>query len=248
MSSRTNNDVIFVSDPKKYHQSELPYLEVRTKENRVLADEQVIKLPDTPSQYDHHREWNLRKKSLRRLKKLIMMVQPKAILDVGCGNGWLIGNLSKQLSGCSFAGIDLNREELTQASRLFGSDFVKFYYIDLIADSFFEDEAYDVIIFNASIQYFRDLSSIISTVSQLLKKNGMIIINDSPFYANHAAAEQAAIRSKEYYENLNVPAMSSNYFHHTVGQLAELGFTRQNSWISRLMRYPFQLYTYSKNI
>ncbi len=44
-----------------------------------------------------------------------------AILELGCGNGWLSHLLSQSLQR-DVCGIDVNRTELTQAARMFGHD------------------------------------------------------------------------------------------------------------------------------
>src|SRR6187551_2908418 len=88
------------------------YLKVRAKENRLLADEIVARLPHiSPEMSPNYKEWNARSGSFRRLKKYFESIkESKSLLDVGCGNGWaaagLAGNELLQVTA-----VDVNEEE-----------------------------------------------------------------------------------------------------------------------------------------
>lgn len=246
INSITKKGVVFVSNPKDYTLNESSYMQVRVKEGRILTDDDVANLPSTAINSQHHKEWKLRSKSYKRLLNIIQKENPVNLLDVGCGNGWLIGNLSTELPFCKFSGIDLNEKELIQASRLFGKPTTCFYYLDLLKRPFFEKERFNIIIFNASIQYFNNLPAIINKAKLLLKPKGIIIINDSPFYKNKIEAAEAAKRSKAYYKTLGATKIAHNYFHHIKPQLAALGFNTYKNWATMISSYPFSLFIYNK--
>jgi len=245
MEAFIEDGIVMISQPHDDFNEER-YLKARSLEGRVLTNNQVSKLPFTTTVHSHHNEWKLRAKSYKRLLSVIKKRKPVTLLDIGCGNGWLIGNLGKEFSNCEFTGVDLNRIELKQASQLFGNDNTRFCYFDLINNTFFDNESFEVIIFNASIQYFDDLSTIIKIAKSLLKPNGLLLINDSPLYNNSNESKEAKQRSKAYYKQLGVPEMANNYFHHTVDELTELGFAKYQNWTALVPKYPFPLYIYSK--
>lgn len=247
MDPTIRNGVVLASEPNDNNLSESNYIQVRSLEGRILSNDQVLKLPFTTTDNVHHHEWNLRRNSYKRLLSVLKKKKPTTLLDIGCGNGWLVGNLAKEFTNCQLSGIDVNLVELEQASQLFGSARSCFYYLDLLNSSFFEKASFEVIIFNASIQYFKDLSTIINIAKSLLKSGGILLINDSPIYNGIKDSAAAKHRSKAYYKQLGVPEMAKNYFHHSTPELNELGFSKYHSWTTMLTKYPFPLFIYSKS-
>ena len=246
MDPLISNGVVLVSEPDDYKSSETKYIQARSLEGRILGDEQVSALPFTSTDYLHHEEWNLRRNSYKRLLSVLKRKKPTTLLDIGCGNGWLVGNLANELNYCQLSGIDVNQVELEQASKLFAGERSRFYFLDLIDNSFFDPESFDAIIFNASIQYFDNLSAIIAIAKILLKSKGILLINDSPVYTNDTDSEAARLRSEAYYKQLGVPDMAKNYFHHNTPELIKLGFRKYHSWTTIITKCPFPLFIYSK--
>ncbi|MCK7529492.1 MAG: hypothetical protein MZV64_74030 [Ignavibacteriales bacterium] len=72
------------------------YLQVRDKENRIFSDDEVKNLPFASDSNPHKKEWDLRAKSFQRFKEYLKSKKQNLnILDLGCGNGWFSGQLSK---------------------------------------------------------------------------------------------------------------------------------------------------------
>jgi len=96
---------------------EKKYIVIRSLENRLCTDEELAKLPDLPAEHPHHREWEIRRRSVQRLVRYLAgRKRPLEILEVGCGNGWLTHHLA-ELPGTKVTGIDINFTELQQAAR-----------------------------------------------------------------------------------------------------------------------------------
>jgi len=239
-------NVQYVHPQGNVSEKENAYLQVREKEGRILSDEEVNKLPYMDLNHPLRSEWKLREKSyLRLIGQLKNRPSPLHILDIGCGNGWFTALLSKEFPKTTIYGIDLNEPELEQASRLFGSDKAHFLYLDLLQDDYFQSESMDVILFNASIQYFPVLKVILEKAIKLLKSNGYVWVNDSPFYKNEADQNSAKIRSKEYYFGMGCPEMAKYYYHHLESDLLASGFQKVRNrrfW----KKFPFSLYKYKK--
>ncbi len=194
---------------------EKSYITCRNKENRVYSDEEVSRLPDCGVSHPHYQEWQVRKASFTKLYSYLeQKKQPLNILEIGCGNGWLCHRLSA-ISRSRITGVDINFTELQQAARVFnGLHKIKFMFGDIRA-GILEDRKYDIILFAASIQYFKSIDEILELSLQHLQPNAEIHITDTRFYSS-TEAEAARIRTETYYASLGMPDMSGHYFHHTL--------------------------------
>lgn len=193
---------------------EVLYLSIRRKEGRVLSDEQVKQLP-----YLEPKEWKLRAKTFGMFRDYLVKKQVKSVLEVGCGNGWFAARLA-ELPGVHVTAVDVNEEELAQAKRVFGNINPAFHYADIFTQDF--PVRFDIIVLNASIQYFSDLPKLIHRLRALLSDEGEIHVLDSPFYAEDEL-EHAKARSGKYYAAIGVPEMAKHYFHHSLPAMQKLG-------------------------
>src|SRR5688572_12332470 len=127
------------------------YISLREKEGRVYSDDEVAVLPEINARHLHYGEWQMRKRSSRQLAQhLLGKGREPAILEVGCGNGWLCHQLSAITAG-KITGIDINDIELQQAKRVFGHiRNLEFIYGD-IREGIVKSNQYDVIVFASSV-------------------------------------------------------------------------------------------------
>lgn len=227
------------------------YLNVRHKEQRVLSDVEVSLLPKKIK--INSNEWLLREKSAIRFINYIESKQNISILDVGCGNGWFTNLIA--LNNNVVRGIDINIYELEQACRVFKKDNLQFIYGDIFKIDKPFRQAFDIIVLNASVQYFENFEILISTLKTFLKPNGEIHIIDSPFYSNNKRLE-AKKRTEDYYNELGFPEMSKYYFHHLLEdlELFEILYKPNRSLANKIFRSsdsPFiwsRLKSYNSNI
>ena len=103
-------------------------------------------------------------------------------MDLGSGNGWFTGQFSNSFDH-NFYCVDVNLTELTQGRRVFNSDQIKFIYADIFTSNI-PKALFDVVIINAAVQYFPDLTKLVDQILVLLKDNGELHIIDSPFYSD----------------------------------------------------------------
>ncbi|WP_052503433.1 bifunctional 2-polyprenyl-6-hydroxyphenol methylase/3-demethylubiquinol 3-O-methyltransferase UbiG [Lacinutrix sp. Hel_I_90] len=222
------------------------YLIVRDKEQRVLTDAQVKKLPHL-----NLYEWRLRKKSTERFANYIASKNTALkILDIGCGNGWFSNKIVEVSDGNEVIGLDVNREELEQAARIFHKTNLYFVYADIFKISEFFKAQFDIITLNGSIQYFENFDVLMSVLKSFLKPKGEIHIIDSPFY-KASEISMAKERTKAYYTKLGVPEMAANYFHHSISEIKEFEvlYKYKNKIINKVLRKkdsPFSWYRYTK--
>ena len=213
------------------------YIEVRCREQRIYTNGQLLQLPDIEPGHVHYAEWNIRKRSVRRLLAYLSKKQkPLNILEIGCGNGWLAAKLAG-MTNADVTGLDINNIEINQAKAVFKRENLRF-----INNSFnpgdFKHTKFDVVIFAASIQYFANLQSIIWEVQSCLAGDGEIHILDTNFYSAEGAG-MAAKRTLTYYANMGYPKMADYYFHHQLADLEGFNYrvlANPNSIFNRLIK------------
>ena len=211
---------------------EKKYITIRCIENRLYSDEDVEHLPEIAHDHTHYLEWMARKRSSRRLVSYLSAKKKKlSILEAGCGNGWLAHMLSR-IPGSQVAGLDINFTELQQAARVFNEEKdLRFIYGD-INTGILNDLKFDIIVFAASIQYFRSLNKALQVCFQQLKPGGEIHIMDTHLYKSNQIAD-ARKRSHDYYTSLGYPEMSEYYYHHDIEEL--------NAFSHSILHNPFSV-------
>lgn len=219
-----NIEDVFISDKtsgstffeKQYHL-------LRVTEHRIFSDDELAKLPDTNSFHQYHHEWEIRKKSsIKFINYLKQKNKHLKILDIGCGNGWLSNKLAA-INKSEVAAIDLNYEELKQASRVFKKNENIFFIHGNIDSLLQSDLKFDIILFSASIQYFSSLKEIINKSVSILNNGGEIHIIDSPLYKPNKIIA-ANERSKKYFTSIGFVGMNDFYFHHSLSDLKNFNF------------------------
>lgn len=208
-----HKDVYYVT--KKQEEFSSTYIDVREKEERVYTDKVVKELPVIAKAHHYYKEWKLRQKSTKRIiEYLIAKNESLKILDLGCGNGWFSNQLSQIPSSEIFA-VDVNALELEQAARVFKKSNLKFIYADIFSSKMDILQDFDIITVNSCFQYFENSKKTLNRLKEKLKPDGELHIVDSPFY-KASEIKEAKERTRIYYENIGVPEMTNNYFHHKV--------------------------------
>ncbi|AOW21474.1 class I SAM-dependent methyltransferase [Urechidicola croceus] len=238
MTTNTNHEisktVTYLTPIKDSFSDE--YIAIRKKEQRVLTDSEVFKLPNISSENPNNHEWQLRKKTLERFLKYIHTKKNLSILDLGCGNGWFSNAMT--INNNKVVGIDINSIELEQAVRVFTNNKkLQFYYADIFKlENQFKNQ-FDIITLNACIQYFENFKHTIETIKTFLKEDGELHILDSPFYTSKDI-NGAKERTKQYYTSLMHPEMSKHYFHHYYENLTDFDilYHPKNTIISKFLK------------
>ena len=112
-----------------------------------------------------------------------------------------------------------------------------------IASGILSDRQFDIIVFAASIQYFRLPDEILDHCLHYLKPSGEIHIIDTMFYPPKAITG-AKERTAQYFCSMGYPEMACHYFHHTLSPISQ--FTHKilynpDSFWTRFSKYrvPF---------
>lgn len=202
------NGVLYYTEPD--YDFEKVYISTRKSESRVLSDEDVKLLPNIAKNHPHYNEWNKRKGSVKRFLKYLNDKSQVRILEIGCGNGWFAHILSDKVK--EVVGLDITQVELEQAQRCFSKANLRFVCCNNLAT--FEENNFDIIVFNASIQYFEADNAFWDTLKSKLSLNGEIHIIDSPIYTK-ISAKIAKKNTEEYYKSIHQPR-SSKYYNHVL--------------------------------
>ncbi|HEX9511843.1 MAG TPA: class I SAM-dependent methyltransferase [Puia sp.] len=193
---------------------EKKYITTRSLENRICTDEELLKLPELPVDHPHYREWQIRKRSVRRLVRYLSSgKRPLEILDIGCGNGWLSHQLA-EIPGTKVTGLDINFTELQQAARVFNDDPNLTFIQGDIRSGVLDGQQFDCIVFADAIQYFPSIKKMLYFTLTFLKSGGEIHIIDTRLY-KPAEIEAAKRQTVTYYTSLGYPEMADFHFHHS---------------------------------
>ena len=174
----------------------------------------------------------------RLMRYLDRQVRSGSVLDLGCGNGWLAGRLSRMYN---VVGLDVNMPELEQAARLFRSASCLFAYGDVFSAEL-PLGSFRLIVLSSSVQYFPSLLELVGRLRELLEQDGEIHILDSPLYPSRQVGA-ARKRTQDYYRGAGLEAMLPFYFHHTYEDLEEFSYDflyRPGTVIRKLTRKFFQ--------
>jgi ubiquinone/menaquinone biosynthesis C-methylase UbiE len=222
------------------------YLDVREKENRVLSDTQVRKLP-----YLDIHEWAFRIKPTERFTNYIDSKDDELqILTIGCGNGWFSNKIAEVSEKNQVIGLDVNCEELEQAARIFKKKNLSFVYADIFKVSEQLEAQFDIIALNGAIQYFEDFEALMTLLQSFLKPKGEIHIIDSPFYKT-GEISTAKERTNAYYTELGVPEMAAHYYAHDLNLIKNFDvlYTYKRNIINKILGRkdsPFSWYRFIK--
>ena len=99
---------------------------------------------------------------------------PKRVLDIGCGEGWLSRTVSNL--GIEVVGIDGSEKLIAHAQAAGGAQFIHLNYEELIANPEQVGKNYDVVVCNFSL-LSEELSPLLRTMSYVLSDRGVIMIH-----------------------------------------------------------------------
>jgi SAM-dependent methyltransferase len=206
------------------------YETVRQAEGRGADDPAYYRaLPFEDRTGRFREDWRIRARSFRALvARVVAPLEAErgrllTVLDLGAGNGWLSYRLAQR--GHGVAAVDL----LTNAFDGLGAHVhydVPFTPVQAEFDRLpFADGEADLIVFNASLHYSTSYETTLGEALRVLRRDGRLVIMDSPVYRDPASGEQMVReREAQFEEKYGFPSNalpSENYL--TYDRLAELG-------------------------
>jgi 2-polyprenyl-3-methyl-5-hydroxy-6-metoxy-1,4-benzoquinol methylase len=164
----------------------------------------------------------------RAIIDAILSVEPRRVLDLGCGEGWLARALSA--SGIQVTGVDVVPELIAEAMRLGGGEFhLKAY--DAIADGRWRCGPFDAAVCNFSLLGKESVESLIGAMGGYLGAAGYLIVQTL-----HPVAACGDNRYQDGWRPGNWLGFSTEF-----RDPAPWYFRTVESWISLLRRSGFEL-------
>ena len=236
---KTSKQIIYLTEIEDYKSFSDFYVAVRKKENRILNDHEILNLPKISSQNPNYSEWKIREKSAKRFTNYLISKKSKLnILEIGCGNGWFSNLMAATLRSSKVKAFDINIPELIQANRIFQRENLQFVFADIFKlDHNKYNPRFDIIVLNASVQYFPNIMNLIYKLKLFLANNGEIHIIDSPFYKRQDI-KSAKQRTLDYYKKLGFEEMAKYYFHHNKDELKdfEILYTPNQNSLTKIIK------------
>lgn len=117
----------------------------------------------------------------REVKKIILPLLEEnkelKILDIGCGTGQLINEISELYNDVNYLGIDVAENMIEIARKSNKNKNIKF--MNSSIESFESNEKYDIIICTHAFPYFPDKQEMIKKMAELCNEKGQVIIVNS---------------------------------------------------------------------
>ncbi len=149
--------------------------------------------------YDEHAV--IQKQTAHKLTALIPKTEPepKSILEIGCGTGYLTKILKEKYPNSKITSIDLSKKMIAYCqSKIKGVNFI-------ISDGekYYTDQKFDLIISNMTIQWFDNIKSGLDNLKKLLRPSGSLVFSglgkDSFREWNQASENSGFISSEDYH-------------------------------------------------
>lgn len=158
----------------------------------------------------------------------IAAYQPKHVLDVGCGEGWLARELTNR--GVEVTGVDGSAALIAEAQRNVNAAFRVLDYASIIADPACLEGPYDLIVCNFSL-LSEELAPLLLGLRQALSENGALIIQTIHSWS--------ACGERPYENGWRMESFSA--FGETFPQPMPWYFRTLSSWLATLQHAGFTL-------
>ncbi len=117
----------------------------------------------------------------REVKKIVLPLLEEnkdlKILDIGCGTGQLIQEISNQYPEVHYLGIDVAKNMIAIAKE--NSDGANIHFMDCPIEDFQGNEKYDIIICMHAFPYFPNKEDMMKKIADLCNESGQVIIVNS---------------------------------------------------------------------
>jgi SAM-dependent methyltransferase len=180
------------------------YEHIRAAEGRGSRDKSYyLALPHRDTTGNNSDQWKIRARSYDYLIRRVLnqLADGEAVLDLGAGNCWLSFKLA--MRGYRPVAVDL----LTNSQDGLGAAIHYDHELGSIISRFqaelnclpFEDEQFDVVIFNASFHYSEDYEITLREAFRCLKPDGLLVVSDTPWYSREESGKQMIAERRAYF-------------------------------------------------
>ena len=128
-------------------------------------------------------------KNVLKFLKTISFDNPFTFLDVGCGNGWVVREISKEKNCKKAIGIDKSKKMIIQSKKKIDSKKEEFFHTDI--ESMKYKGKFNFIFSMESLYYADSIEKALEKIYKLLKPGGKFFCG-TDFYTNNKATSRWA--------------------------------------------------------
>lgn len=144
-----------------------------------------------------------------RLITQLTNINPKSILDIGCGLGYATEIIQNSLD-CDTVGMDVSEVAISRATDNFPN--LKFKHGDIKNENFIVEEKFDLVILNQLLWYVLDsFSNVFENCFSLLKPNGNVVITQAFLISNQEYGSEIFNGFRGLIDYLNTEEVSSMF-------------------------------------
>jgi ubiquinone/menaquinone biosynthesis C-methylase UbiE len=130
-------------------------------------------------------------KNVSKFLKTISLNKSFTFLDVGCGNGWVVRKIAKEVNCKKSVGIDKSKKMIIQSKKKRVNNKEKFFHTDV--ESWKYRGKFDFIFSMESLYYADSIESALEKIYKLLKPDGQFFCGTDFYTDNKATANWATI-------------------------------------------------------
>lgn len=130
-------------------------------------------------------------KNVTRFLNTISFDKPFTFLDVGCGNGWVVRKIGKEVKCKKVIGIDKSKKMIIQAKKKSSS--VKELFVHTDIESWKYRGKFDIIFSMESLYYSKSIETALERIYKLLRPGGKFFCGTDFYADNKATARWATI-------------------------------------------------------
>ncbi len=197
------------------------------KENRLYDDGEVREFPKTFSYNLHKPQWKIREGLIEKFdtylnKILVPETEPKNVLVIACGNGWLPARIAGR-DHLNVIAIDDRQWLLEQAVRVFYQSNLKFMLADINRKAF-PDPTFDLIVIQEGTYLFPNLDTLLDSCLACLNPEGEIhLLSNLIFPDKKFVAAQAEM--EVHFAEIDCPHVSEYVHLHNADSLEAYSYT-----------------------
>ena len=121
--------------------------------------------------------------SRKRLDDAILSINPKSLLEVGCGLGYTTQKIQNSLPNCQVTGIDISETAIKKAKEKFPN--LRFITADIMSNSINIIGNYEIVVLNQILWYILEsIDDVFLNCFKIIDQSGTIIISQG-FMSNN---------------------------------------------------------------
>jgi len=206
-------------------------------------------LPYEDSTGRQRAKWRVKARSLDALLPALSFHQPRKIVDLGCGMGWLSHRLA--LAGYEVFALDPVLDAtlgLGAAGRYppLGSPFERIW--GEMEHLPFQSGSVDAVVANASLHYADPLAQALREIQRILRASGILIVMNSPVHRDGASAARAEKGFRDHFARRGASAEVTDRYHHFTRKTLDEDLLHSVGAVTEVVFDPGRFFRWGRNL